>query len=82
MTSGSDVVETQDVVLPCDGYSMGAQSGLFIKNDSPEAAWSPSKKLEDAVEWLQRDIGDFRQELRFGGGQGPANTHRSVVLFL
>ena len=65
MTSGSDVVETQDVGLPRDGYSMGAQSGLFTENDSPEAAWSSSKKLEER---LQRDIADYRQELRFGGG--------------
>ena len=78
MTSGSDVVETHDFGLPRDGYSMGDQSGLFIENDSPEAAWSPSKKLEDAVERLQRDIADYRQELRFGGGQGPANTPRST----
>ena len=76
MTSGSDVVETQD--FGRDGYSMGAQSGLFIENDSPEAAWSPSKKLEDAVAQLQRDIADYRQELRFGGGQGPANPPRST----
>ena len=55
-------METQDFGLPRDGYSMGAQSGLFIENDSPEAAWSPSKKLEDAdvVERLQRDIADYR----------------------
>ena len=57
---------------------METQSGLFIENDSPEAAWSPSKKLEDAVARLQRDIADYRQELRFGGGQGPANTLRST----
>ena len=62
-TSGSDVVETQDFGLPRDGYAMGAQSGLFIENDSPETARSPSKKLEDAVTPLQRDIADYRQEL-------------------
>ena len=78
MTSASDVVETQDFGLPRDGYSMGAQSGLFIENDSPEAAWSPSKKLEDAVAQLQRDIADYQQELRFGGGQGPANPPRPM----
>ena len=75
-TSGSDVVETHDFGLPRDGYPMGAQSGLFIENDSPETARSPSKKLEDAVTQLQRDIADYRQELRFGGGQGPANLPR------
>ena len=50
--------------------------GLFIENDSPQTAWSSSKKFEDAVERLQRDIVDYQQELRFGGGQGPANTPR------
>ena len=39
-TSGSDVVETQEFGLPRDGYAIGAQSGLFIENDSPEAARS------------------------------------------
>ena len=29
MTSGSDVMETQDFELPRDGYSMGAQSGFI-----------------------------------------------------
>ena len=67
---------SQDFGLPRDGDVMGAQSGLFIENDSPETAWSPSKKLEDAVEQLQRDIADYRQELRFGGGQGTANPPR------
>ena len=76
MTSGSDVVETQDFGLPRDGYPMGAQSGLFIENDSPEAAWSPSQKLEDAVAWLQRDIADYRRELGFAGGQGMAMPPR------
>ena len=54
---------------------MVAQSGLFIENDSPEASWSPSQKLEDAVAWLQRDITDYRKELRIADtnrGQGPA----------
>ena len=76
MTSGSDVVETQDFGLSHDGYSMGAQFGLFMENDSPEAAWSPSKKLEDAVAQLQRGITDYRQDLRFGRGKGPANPPR------
>ena len=80
MTSGSDVVETQDFGLARDGDAMGPQSGLFIENDSPETAWSPSKKLEDVVEQLQRDIADYRQELRFGGGQGPANPPQSTKL--
>ena len=72
MTSGSDVVEAQDYGPPGDGYPMVAQSGLFIENDSPEAAWSPSQKLENAVARLQRDIADYRKELRITGGQGPA----------
>ena len=72
MTSGSDVVEVQDYGPPGDGYPMVTQSGLFIENDSPEAAWSPSQKLEDAVARLQRDITDYRKKLRIAGGQGPA----------
>ena len=73
MTSGGDVVEAQDYGPPGDGYPMVAQSGLFIENYSPKPAWSPSQKLEDAVARLQRDIADFRKELRIAGGQGPAN---------
>ena len=72
MTSGSDVVEVQDYDPPGDSYPMVAQSGLFIENDSPEAARSPSQKLEDAVARLQRDITDYWKELRIAGGQGPA----------
>ena len=72
MTSGSDVVEVQDYGPPGDGYPMVAQSGLLIENDPPEAAWSPSQKLEDAVARVQRDITDYRKELRIAGGQGPA----------
>ena len=72
MTSGSDVVEVHDYGPPGDGYPMVAQSGLFIENDSPEAAWSPSQKLEDAVARLQRDIMDYRKELRIARGQGSA----------
>ena len=48
MTSGSDVAEAQDYGPPDDNYPMVAQSGLFIENDSPKEAWSPSRKLEDA----------------------------------
>ena len=75
-TSGSDVVETQDFGLPCDGYAMG-QSGLFIENDSPETAGFPSQKLEDTVARLQRDVTIYRKELRFVGGQGPVNPPQS-----
>ena len=56
---------------------MVTQSGLFIENDSPEAAWSPSQKLEDAVARLQRDLTDYRKELRIAGGQGPAIPPRA-----
>ena len=51
---------------------MVAQSGLLYESDSLKEAWSPSRKLEDAVARLQRDIADYRKELRFGGRQGPA----------
>ena len=77
MTSGRDVVEAQDYGPPGDGYPMVAQSGLFIENDSPKAAWSPGWKLEDTVARLQRDIEDCRT-LRIAGGQGPANPPRPM----
>ena len=73
MTPGIDVVETQDDGPPGIGYSMVNQSGLFIENDSLEAAWFPSQKLEDTVARLLRDVAVYRKELRFAGGQGPAN---------
>ena len=73
MTSGSDVVEAQYWGPPDDGYTILAQSGLLYENDSLKEAWSPSRTLEDAVAWLQRDIMDYRKELRFSGVQGPAN---------
>ena len=76
MTSGSDVVEAQDYEPPDDGYPMVTQSGLFIENDSLKEVLSPSKKLENAVARLQRDIADYRKELRSGGRQGPANPPR------
>ena len=65
-------MEVQDYGPLGDGYPMVAQSGLFIEKDSPEAAWSPSQKLEDAVARLQRDITDYRKELIIAGVQGPA----------
>ena len=77
MTPGMDVVETQDYGLPGSGYPTVNQSGLFIENDSLEAAWSPSQKLEDTVARLQRDVAVYRKELRFVGGQGPANPPQS-----
>ena len=72
MSSGSDVVEAQDWGPPDDGYPVVAQSGLLYENDSLEEAWSPSRKLEDAVARLQKDITDYRKELRFSG-VGPRN---------
>ena len=50
------------------------QSGLFIENDSLEAAWYPSQKLEDMVAQLRRDVVVYQKELRFAGGQVPANS--------
>ena len=76
MTSDSDVVEAQVHRLSDDGYPIIAQPGLLYKNNSLEEAWTPSRKLEDAVARLQRNIADYRKELRFGGGQGPANPPR------
>ena len=76
MSSGSDVVEAQYWGPPDDGYRVVAQSGLLYENDSREEAWSPSRKLEDAVARLQKDIADYRKELRFSGVQGPANPSR------
>ena len=76
MTSGSDVVEAQDYGPPDDRYPIVAPSGLLFENDSLKDAWSPSRRLEDVVAWLQRDMADYRKELRFGGGLGPANPPR------
>ena len=76
-TLGSDVVETQDFGLPRDGYAMGAQSGLFIENDSPETSGFLSQKLEDTVARLRRNVTAYRKELRLAGGQGPANHPQS-----
>ena len=76
MTSGSDVVEAQDHGPPDHGYPIVAQSGLLYENDSLKKAWSPSRRLEDVVARLQRDMADYRKELRFGAGQGPANPPR------
>ena len=73
MTPGMDVVETQDYGPPGIGCPMVDQSGLFIENNSLEAAWSPSQMLEDTVARLQRDIAVYRKELRFAGGHSPAN---------
>ena len=76
MSSGSDVVDAQYWGPQDDGYPVVAQSGLLYENDSLEEAWSPSSKLEDAVSRLQKDIADYRKELRFIGVQGPANPSR------
>ena len=76
MTSGSDIVEAQYWGPPDDGYPIVAQSGLLYENDSLKEAWSPSRKLEDAVAQQQRDIADYRKELRFSGVHGPANPSR------
>ena len=84
MTSGSDIVEAQDYGPPDDGYPIVAPSGLLYENDSLKNAWSSSRRLEDAVARLQRDMADYRKELRFGGGLGPTNppwpTKRSGLL--
>ena len=74
MTSGSDVVEAHDWGPPDDGYPIVAQYGFLYENDSLKEAWSPSGKLEDAVAWLQRDIADYRKELRFSGVQGQCES--------
>ena len=54
MTPGIDVMETQDDGPPGIGYSMVNQSGLFIKNDSLEAAWFPSQKLARLLQLRRR----------------------------
>ena len=75
-SSGSDGVEAQYWEPLDDVYPIVAQPGLLNVKDSLEEAWSPSRKLEDAVEQLQRDTTDYRKELRFSGVQGPANPSR------
>ena len=67
-------MEAQDYRPPPDGYPIVAQPGLLYENDYLKEAWSPSRKLEDVV--AQRDIADYRKELRFGDGQGPVNPPR------
>ena len=76
MSSGSDVMEAQYWGPPDYGYPVVAQSGLLYENDSLEEAWSPSRKLEDAVARLQKDIADYRKELIINGVQAPANPSR------
>ena len=69
-----DFGETQDYGPPGISYPTMNQSGLFIENDSLKAALSPSQKLEDTVARLRRDVTVYRKELRFAGGQVPANS--------
>ena len=61
---------------PDDGYPVVAQSGLLHENDSREEAWSPSRKLEVAVARLQKDIADYRKELKVSSVQSPAIPSR------
>ena len=77
ITPNMDVVEIQDHGLPGIGCPMVNQSGLFIENDSLEAAWFPSQKLADTVARLQRDVEVIRKELSFAG-----NRVRRILLSL
>ena len=61
---------------PDDGHPIVAQSGLLYENDSLKEAWSSSRKLEDVVARLQRDITDYPKELSFNGVQGPSHPSR------
>ena len=78
MSSGSDIAEAQHWGPPDDGYPVVAQSGLPYGNDFLEEAWSPSRELEDAVAQLQKDVAEYRKELRYSGVKGPANPSRTT----
>ena len=78
MSSGSDVTEAQRWWPPDGGYPMVAQSGLSDENDFLEESWSPSRKLEDAVARLQKDIAEYPKELRHSGVKGPASLSQTM----
>ena len=76
--SGSDVTEAQLWWPPDGGYPVVAQSGLSYGNDFLEEARCASMELEDAVERLQKDLAEYRKELRYGGVRGPANPSQTT----
>ena len=52
------------------------QSGLIHNNDSRGEAWSPSRRLEVAVARLQKDIADYRKEIKVSSVQSTAIPSR------
>ena len=72
MSSSSDVVEGHYLEPPDDGFPAVTQSGLIQNNDSREEAWSPSRRLEVAVARLQKDIADYRKEIKVSSVQSMA----------
>ena len=76
MSSSSDVVEGHYLEPPDDGYPVVTQSGLIQNNDSREEAWSPSRRLEVAVARLQKDIADYRKEIKVSSVQSTAIPSR------
>ena len=75
-SSSSDVVEGHFLGPSDDGYPVVSQSGLLHEVDSQEEAYSPSRQLEAAVVRLQKDIADYRRELRLNRTQSPAIPSR------
>ena len=61
---------------PDDGYPVVTQSGLLHENDSREEACSPSRRLEIAVARLQKDIADYRKEIKVSSVQSTAIPSR------
>ena len=78
MSSGSDVAEAQHWWPPDGEYPMVAQSGLSDESDFLEESWSQSRKLEDTVARLQKDIAEYLKELRHSGVKGPASLSQTT----
>ena len=76
MSSSSDVVEGHHLEPPDDRYPVMTQSGLIQNNDSCEEAWSPSRRLEVVVARLQKDIADYRKEIKVSSVQSTAIPSR------
>ena len=78
MSSGSDVTEAQ-LRWPPDGeYPVVTQSGQSYGKDFLEETRSLKMELEDAVARLQKDMAEYRKELRYDGARGPANPSQTT----
>ena len=77
-SSSSDVVEGHYLGPSDDGYPVVTQSGILHEIDLQEEAWSPSRPLKAAVVRLQKDIADYRTELRINRTQSPVIPSRAT----